>query len=117
MKKINSIGYGAKIVAAGFIFFAIIPALLYLISLLWRSILLINLAKISILIGILIFSFLIILLTIELNQDKRINLFYQRKRASKMEIADGYYECQNCGNRKLRQRDQQCLICGVNFKE
>ena len=115
MKKINSIGYGGKILACSAVFALVIPAVIKIITLFYPSTVLKNSMKISFVIGCLIFIFLIALLCIELHQDKKINSYYQTKKNQKIHIGNNEYECQSCGNRLVKIEDTNCNVCGVLF--
>jgi len=117
MKKINSIDYGHKIAFAIILFLMILPALLYLLSMLIRAEWLSLLIKTTMAIGSTILLFFILLLTIELHQDKKINHYFEKHRNRKLKITNTAYECQACGNRKLRAGDTSCPVCGSRFEE
>ncbi len=53
-----------------------------------------------------------ILIVIELIQDHFVDVLYRKHKNLKLPIANGYYECQHCGNRLVRVRDDFCLVCG-----
>lgn len=93
MKKINSIWYGGTIAVIGLIFSVLIPVVLYCISLLigFQQIIA-RISWFSICIGVLTLLFFVVLLTIELRQDKRINIFYSNNRNKKTELSDKTYE-------------------------
>lgn len=78
----------------------------------WLSLLI----KISMALGSGILLFLILLLMVELRQDKRINRYYEHHRNRKLQIANTVYECQACGNRKLSAGDTCCAVCGSRFQ-
>ena len=117
MKKINSINYGYKIVFAVILFLVILPVMFYLLSMLISAEWLSSLIKTSMVIGSAILLFFILLLIIELHQDKRINRYYEKHRNRKLQITNTAYECQACGNRKLRAGDKSCPVCGSRFQE
>lgn len=113
MKKINSIGYGGKVILVGIVFALIIPTLLYVISkkgsVLWE------ISKISFGIGILILVIFFIWLQIELYQDNKLNENYESDKNKKLIVGKDTFECQACGNRRVRQSDKNCNICGNKF--
>ena len=113
MKKINSIGYGGKVILVGIICAFIIPMSISVIfkndSMLW------NISKISFGIGVLILVLFFVLLKIELYQDKKLNNHYEKNKNEKLLVGEDTYECQACGNRRIRQRDKICNICGNKF--
>lgn len=55
---------------------------------------------------------LLVLIVVEQIQDHLIDMAYQRNRGQKLRLTETYFECQFCGNRKVRAEDRQCLICG-----
>jgi len=113
MKKINSIGYGGKVILVGIVFVFILPLILAAIpnkaSILWE------ISKISFGIGILILVLFFVWLKIELYQDKKLNEHYERNKNKRLMIDQEIYECQVCGNRRVRQSDKTCNICGNKF--
>jgi uncharacterized paraquat-inducible protein A len=118
MKKINSIWYGSVILKSGLLFSLVIPLLLFIISKITGSLEYLSLPiKLSSAIGVSILLFLAILLAIELKQDKRINATYSKNKNTKIELPNGYYECQNCGNQKLRKDEKICPVCGISFSK
>ena len=118
MIKINSIGYGATIVKLILLFLVGIPVPLYLLSgVLGNGIALISsLLRISLGIGVLIVIFLIVLLGIELNQDKRINRRYLNNRDRRTRLSNGRFECENCGNLHVQEHETSCPVCGITFR-
>lgn len=117
MKKINSIGYGARILGAAGIFLAAVPlALLALNAVLpfsgYKTWVYLSLA-----VGGLIAVFLAVLLAIELRQDKKMNAYYQKHSHGKAYLGNGTYECQACGSRDVTARDGRCRVCGIRFDE
>jgi len=116
MKKINSIWYGGTILGIGLIFAIIVPVIIYYILPVFSMKLDLNwVIRISIAIGILILLFFSIMLVIELNQDKRMNRFFEKNKYRKIELHDGTYECQNCGNRLIESDNTSCNLCGIKF--
>jgi hypothetical protein len=113
MKKINSIGYGGKIIFVGIVFAFIIPILLSFIS--RNESILLEISKISFGIGVLILVLFFVWLKIELYQDKKLNIYYEKNKNEKLIIGEYAYECQVCGNRRVRQSDKTCNICGNKF--
>lgn len=115
MKKINSIGYGGKILAIGMVFLLLIPMITYIISPICRHVVYKYIGKISLLIGLLTLLFLALLLTIELRQDRKLNLYYDSQKNKKLKLGNDIFECQSCGNRKIQASDTSCPICGIHF--
>jgi hypothetical protein len=102
------------------LFAMIIPAVLYCISLLLREEqtagVLLRVIRLSFGIGIFIFVTLLALIIVEQIQDHFIDLQYQKSRDRKLSFGDGSYECQYCGNRKVKENDHICTICGRELK-
>ena len=116
MKKINSIWFGTKILAAAGILILVIPAFLYLIDLfLIRYNMLKHIMKVSLAIGVAILMVFSIILIIELSQDKKINRMYNKVKYRKIEFSKNAYECQHCGNQKVQESDLYCKVCGIKF--
>lgn len=112
MKKINSIHYGGKIILIGSIVAFGIPGILALINRYLHSKMIDRIQWIVLMIGILILMFSFLYLLIELHQDKKIDQYYTTHRNVKIKIQEGLYECGICGNRKLKEKDAQCMVCG-----
>lgn len=53
---------------------------------------------------------------IEGAQDRYWNYYFQTKRHCKMLLPNGQYECQNCGSRGVREKDQSGSVCGIRFQ-
>lgn len=117
MKKINSIGYGGKILGLAVTFAFFIPVSIKLVMMFYENTLLAIFAKISLGIGIIILVFFAILLTIEFHQDKKQDLYYSTQRNVKLKLGKAAYECQACGNRRVTSTDKNCSICGIFFKD
>ena len=115
MKKINSIGYGGKIVTAAGIFLIAVPLGLLVLGGIIPSPVLKTCVYISLAVGTLISLFLIVLLTIELRQDRRMNAYYRKRRHAKIHLGNGKYECQSCGSRNVTAHDSTCKACGIRF--
>lgn len=116
MKKINSIGYGLAILGVAAVFTIAVPAVAYWVWILTGISAFRWVSGISLLIGLLTLLFLIVLLTIEHFQDKRINRFFARNANMKISLPSGLYECQSCGNRLVKPEQQSCPGCGVIFE-
>ncbi|OPJ62590.1 hypothetical protein [Clostridium oryzae] len=117
MKKINSNDLGGKVVGVIVMFCFIVPVLCYLLRKLFGFIPARILIIISLVIGGCISFFSIIILIIEFRQDRKLDMFYKNHRNSKMQLEDGILECQNCGNRKIKENDSFCASCGVVFTD
>lgn len=117
MKKINSNDYGYKVIGIGLVFAIIIPIIIKLLYFLFRYEVLNTLMWCSVGIGSVILIGFFIYLGIELQQDKRLDQYYNDHRYSKIQIEHSNFECASCGNRNVRKQDKSCAICGVLFKE
>lgn len=97
-----------------------IPAVLYCAPLLVGkpeiTIVLRSMIGISFTIGVFIFVLLLVLIIVEHIQDRYIDVQYQKTRAQKLPLADGNYECQYCGNQKVKENDKTCQVCGRELK-
>jgi len=69
----------------------------------------------SILIGLTILFSLFFILIIELNQDKKMNKYFQNHKKTKINLNNGRLECGYCGNRDIRESDTGCTVCGNKF--
>lgn len=101
-------------------FVVLLPAVLYGIVLAWGrtgiiSTLLLSMIKVSFVAGAFVFIVFLVLLVVEQIQDHYYDVRYQKQRSQKVLLANGYYECQYCGNQKVRENDQSCNICGKEF--
>ncbi len=118
MKKINSIWYGARILAVCGMFMIAIPAVSYLLlTTFLRTGIVTVIIRVSMVTGGVILLIFGVILTIELQQDKRINLNYKQLRYHKIRINDEVFECQNCGSRTAKIEDTYCRECGVRFNK
>lgn len=117
MKKVNSIFYGSYIIGLGLLFLIPIPLLLYFTKRYFYSIFLSYAIGASIVIGTIVECAFGILLIIELHQDEKIQKYCQNHRNIKIKLEEGKYECQNCGNRMVKEQDEECSICGIKYVE
>lgn len=115
MKKINSIGYAHKIIGLAILFLVVIPLCFYYLFLMFHVELFSTLICISIGIGLIITFFFIVLLIVELKQDKNIDRKYIKIKKKKLALGNGLYECQSCGSRQVTATDKNCGICGIRF--
>lgn len=115
MRKINSIGYGHKIINSAAILLIVVPAVCYLLSAVTKQLQFHLLAKISVALGFLVLLFLFVLLKVELFQDKKINECFKANRHIRILLKNGLYECQACGNNQVKQEEKSCKVCGMNF--
>ena len=67
--------------------------------------------------GGIVISTLLVLVFIELRQDKAIDHVYQKNHKTKLRISETYFECQNCGNKKVMEHQTSCPLCGITFTE
>lgn len=74
-----------------------------------------GLIKTSFAIGASVLVILSILIIIEQVQDHYIDVQYQKNRSRKLALADGNYECQYCGNQKVKENDKTCWVCGKDL--
>ena len=102
------------------IFIVLIPAVLYCAILLLNNTtiasMLLGVIKVSLAIGAFAAAILLILIIIEQIQDHYFDVHYQKNRSQKRLLANGNYECQYCGNQKLKESDKICLVCGKELK-
>ena len=102
-------------------FVVLVPVVLYVILLAWSepgtiTTLLLSLMKASFAVGALIFVVFLVLIVVEQIQDHDYDVRYQKQRSQKVLLANGYYECQYCGNRKVREAEKSCSVCGKEFE-
>jgi len=103
------------------LFIFVIPVFLYGVSLLLslldiHSVLILGAIKFSFVIGACVFAILLILVVVEQIQDYYIDRLYWKNRDQKIQLADGNYECQYCGNQKVKEHDKNCKVCGRELK-
>lgn len=116
MKKINSIGYGGRIIGLGLVLLAVIPLILKLAVGAIENQLIPLISKISFTMGVVVLLGFSVLLVIELRQDKRLNKHYQSKMNERRALPNNLFECAACGNRQIRPQDTGCPVCGTRFK-
>ncbi len=116
MKKINSIGYGPKILGAGGGLLALGGGLLGLWA--WLGLPWLKTTGVCALAGGgLALLGLAALLAVELRQDKNIDRHYQSTlRRQVMTTKGGRAECQNCGAALADKSAKRCPICGTLFE-
>lgn len=115
MRKINSIHYGGKILAVGFIVGLVIPIICGVLGDLLENDIFISMGKILFIVGMIIIVSFFVHLTVELHQDKRIEKHYAAHKNTKIKKKSGSYECSNCGNQQVADTDSYCKICGIVF--
>lgn len=116
MRKINSIGYGHKIIGTASSFLVVIPVCSHLVSTFTSKAAFLLLSRISMLLGAFILLLLFGLLKIELFQDKKMNKYFESNKKTILALQNGLYECQSCGNRQVKLEHKNCYYCGVYFK-
>lgn len=98
----------------------VIPAILYGTSLLVQDTkltdILLHGIKVSFAIGALVFVSLLALIVVEQIQDHVFDLHYQKNKDQKLPLANGNYECQYCGNQRVKESDKTCPVCGKELK-
>ncbi len=118
--KLNSIHYGARalgvIVALGIA----APAVLYLAYLGLERLgymvgALLTLMKAAFALGLIALVLFVILLLIELAQDRSLDRWYRRHENEKLALPNGVYECQHCGSQVVRASDRNCPVCGQSL--
>lgn len=115
MKKINSIGYGGKVIGTGLVFAVVVPVVLTILPI--PSGACDVLRKGSFIIGGVILGGFAVWLMIEFYQDRKMNGYFLRNRNRMLKIGEGCYECQACGNRVLKADSQYCGVCGIRFEK
>lgn len=98
----------------------LLPAALYGIVLVWSGTgiitdLLLSMIKVSFVVGAFVFTVFLMLIVVEQIQDHYYDVRYQKQRSQKLLLANGYCECQYCGNQKVRENDEICNVCGQGF--
>ena len=101
-------------------FMLLIPAIFYGIIVVWSETgiirtLLWGMIKVSFAVGTFIFMVFLVLIVLEQVQDHYFDAQYQKQRSQKVLLANGSYECQFCGNQRVRENDKTCDVCGKEF--
>ncbi len=123
MKRIlNTNAYGAKALLIIGFFLVVMPVIFYLGSIFLDPAhapvrILLDLAKISAGIGIVLLAAFLILLVVEQAQDRIIFRQYLKNRRQKLPAGNGLYECQFCGCRTVREFDATCPVCGKSLEK
>lgn len=113
MKKINSNGYSGKILMVTIVFLLIIPIVMRVAHIIYPLGAFILCRKISFVIGVLFAVGFILMLGMEFHQDSYLEEYYTLHKRVKIDLGSGNFECQNCGNRNVKEQDQQCNVCGI----
>jgi hypothetical protein len=103
------------------VFMLLIPSILYGMVLILDKTgnvrnLLLSIIKVSFVIGASVLVVFLVLIVVEQIQDHYLDLQYQKQRTQKVVLANGYYECQYCGNQRVRENDKICNVCGKEFE-
>lgn len=98
----------------------LIPAILYAVVLLSSEvsiirIILMRMIKVSFVAGVFVSIGFLVLIVVEQMQDHYFDVEYKKQRCQKLLLANGDYECQYCGNQKVRKNDKTCSVCGKEF--
>ncbi len=117
LKKLNLNWPGAKIAGVAGVFGILVPAALAGLARLLSAFglrvdVIYGLMTLSCLAGALLGGGLLVLVAVELAQDYWLDMAYRRDRHKKVKLPGGFYECQYCGNQKVRESDRRCPICG-----
>ena len=115
MKKINSIHFGGKFIWLMVIFMVIIPGSLWLFNYFFENPIISRIIVVSIIMGALLGLLFLIVLSVELNQDKRLNKKYEKMKGCKISLDNNRFECANCGNTHVKAYDKACRVCGQIF--
>ena len=115
--KLNSIRYGARALGAIVVLTIGAPVVLYLAYLGLGRLgyvvgALLTLMKAAFALGLIALALFIILLLIELGQDRFLDRWYRRHKNEKLALPNGAYECQHCGSQVVRASDRHCPVCG-----
>ncbi len=116
MKKINSIGYGHKILWGAAICLIFVPVIDCFIWFMTKQVQFQLLAKLSLVLGFIALLFLFVLLKIELYQDKKLDEYHKANSKSREPLKNGLFECQTCGNNQVKPQQRSCIVCGTTFK-
>jgi uncharacterized paraquat-inducible protein A len=74
--------------------------------------LLFSLIRISFVAGVVVSIAFLVLIVAEQIQDHAFDARYRKQQDQKVPLANGYYECQYCGNQRVRENDTACNVCG-----
>lgn len=103
------------------LFTLLLPALLYLLFLFLgmmqvQWLFLITLMRSSVGLGFVLLGVLLVLIIDEQIQDRAIVRVYDRNRSKRLNAPGGLFECQYCGNRRVRAEQHCCEICGKTLE-
>lgn len=116
MKKIDSIHFGGRFIWLMLIFMVIIPVVLGCVNIFLKSSIIISLIIVSFIAGALIGLIFLIILAIELRQDRNLNKKYAAMKSVKIFLENNRFECANCGNIHVTNDDKVCKVCGQIFE-
>lgn len=115
MKKINSIGYGGKVIGIGLLNVLVMPGILAGVNRWFDCHYISFVANVLLVVGSSILICFFLLLIIELRQDKKIDQYYSQHQNVKIELPDGTWECGVCGSRMIGKDSTSCNTCGCNL--
>lgn len=118
--KLNSIGYGPKILGIIGLLMIGVPLALYGIYLTLGLLgigaeVIFSLMKAFLWGGGVLLGVFVAALAIELAQDRYLDGYYQKHQGRKARLPDGRYECQYCGSQSVHEADRSCPACGTRF--
>ncbi len=118
--KIESNRFGPQVLALIATLTLAVPALFYLFDSVLgflgiRLEIIRSAMSVSFTAGVVLFVLFLLLLAVEFAQDRSMDIQSQRTRNRKLKISDEYYECQGCGNRRVRAADDKCQVCGQDL--
>lgn len=116
-RLLNLNDFSGKFLTLIFVLAAGLPALLYLLDLAFRVFhvdwsFLLTLMRISMGLGLALLALMLVLIVLEQIQDRWIVSRYDQARSKPLPAADGWFECQYCGNRRVKPQATTCEVCG-----
>ncbi|PHV70695.1 hypothetical protein CS063_09195 [Sporanaerobium hydrogeniformans] len=117
MKKINSINVGTKVLSIIAVFLIVLPICFFGMKQIGFIVLGDFLIKASLVVGSIITVISLILLIIELRQDRQLDKYFTNHCNTKLLLANSLCECQKYGNKLVRAEDTCCKICGIHFEK
>lgn len=118
MKRyLNLNAHSGKIILLIAVLVGAIPAALFLLARLLEALALphgalTTVGQISLRAGGGIFFLFGLLLIAEQIQDAWLDRRYRKNRKQRVQLADGFYECQYCGYQKVQASARSCTMCG-----
>ena len=103
------------------LFTLVLPGLLYLLFLFLEMIrvhwlLLLTIMRGSLGLGLALLGVFLLLIIAEQIQDRAIVRAYDSSRSKRLPAPGGLFECQYCGNRRVRAEQYICDVCGKTLK-